>query len=262
MNEASVTAYLERIGLPRPDRPDAEYLRRLHGQHLHTVPFENLSIHLGEDVPLEEDALFDKIVTRRRGGYCYELNGLLAALLRALGYRVSLLAVRVHGEHGFGPPFDHLALCVDLAEPWLVDVGFGRHTEFPLRLDDREEQKDPGGVFRIQTTADGDLDVYRDGTAQYRIEQRPRELADFTIAHGFQRYAPASHFTHSPFCTILTDTGMITLAGRRLITTTRGAERREETLETDAQVLAAYRSHFGITLDHVPDHRQATTDDT
>ena len=67
MNEASVTAYLERIGLLHPDRPDAEYLRRLHGRHLHTVPFENLSIHLGENVPLDEEVLFDKIVTRRRG---------------------------------------------------------------------------------------------------------------------------------------------------------------------------------------------------
>lgn len=257
MNEASVAAYLERIGLPHPDRPDAEYLRRLHSRHLHTVPFENLSIHLGEDVPLDEDALFDKIITRRRGGYCYELNGLLAALLRALGYRVDLLAVRVHGERGFGPPFDHLALRVDLDEPWLVDVGFGRHTEFPLRLDDRGEQKDPGGVFRIQTSPEGDLDVYRDGTPQYRIEQRPRELAEFTIAHGYQRFSPASHFTRSPFCTILTDTGMITLAGRRLITTTRGGERSEETLRDDAQVLAAYRTHFGVTLVRVPDHSDA-----
>jgi N-hydroxyarylamine O-acetyltransferase len=257
MNEASVTAYLERLGLPHPDRPDAEYLRRLHARHVRTVPFENLSIHLGEDVPLDEDALFDKIITRRRGGYCYEVNGLFAALLRALGYRVSLQAVRVHGgDSGFGPPFDHLALRVDLEEPWLVDVGFGRHAEFPLRLDDRGEQKDPGGVFRIEETPDGDLDVHRDGTPEYRIEQRPRELADFTIAHGFQRYSPASHFRRSPFCTILTDTGMITLAGRRLIATTQDGVRSEETLEDDAQVLAAYRTHFGLTLDRVPDHSQ------
>ena len=259
MNEASVTAYLQRIGLPHPERSDAAYLRRLHGRHLHTVPFENLSIHLGEDVPLDEDALFNKIVSRRRGGYCYELNGLLAALLRALGYRVSLLAVRVHGERGFGPPFDHLALRVDLQEPWLVDVGFGRHSEFPLRLDERGEQKDPGGVFRIEATPEGDLDVYRDETPQYRIEQRPRELADFAIAHGFQRFSPASHFARSPFCTILTDTGMITLAGRRLITTTQAGARSEEILQDDAQVLAAYRTHFGVTLERVPAHSHAAS---
>lgn len=257
MNESAVTAYLERLGLPRPARgPDAEYLRRLHGRHLHVVPFENLSIHLGEDVPLDEDVLFDKIVTRRRGGYCYELNGLLAALLRGLGYRVSLFAARVHGDGGFSPPFDHLALRVDLDEPWLVDVGFGRHTEFPLRLDDRGEQSDPGGVFRVEEAPDGDLDIYRDGAPQYRIEQRPRQLADFSIAHGFQRFSPASHFTRSPFCTILTETSMITLAGRKLITTTRAGVRSEEILEDDEQVLAAYRTHFGITLDCLPDRSE------
>jgi N-hydroxyarylamine O-acetyltransferase len=253
MNEAAVTAYLERLGLPRPDRPDAEYLRRLHSRHLHTVPFENLSIHLGEDVPLDEDALVDKIVTRRRGGYCFEVNGLFAALLRDLGYRVSLMAARVHGENGFGQ-LSHLALRVDLDEPWLVDVGFGKHIEFPLRIDERDGQKDPGGVFRIEETAEGDLDVYRDGTPQYRIEPRPRELADFTAAHFYLRHSPDSHFTHSPFCTILTDTGMITLAGRKLITTTQDGVRTEETLRDDEQVLAAYREHFGVSLDRIPDH--------
>ena len=95
----------DRLNLPdRPNQsdrsspsgpPGVELLRRLHRRHLHAVPFENLSIHLGEDMPLDESVLFDKIVTRRRGGYCYELNGLFAALLRALGYQVSLLAARV-----------------------------------------------------------------------------------------------------------------------------------------------------------------------
>ena len=115
---------------------------------------------------------FEKIVTRRRGGYCFEVNGAFAALLRSLGYRVSLLSARVHGPSGFGP-LSHLALRVDLDEPWLVDVGFGRNSELPLRLDDRGEQNDVRGVFRIETTDAGDLDVYRDGSVQYRIEQRP-----------------------------------------------------------------------------------------
>ena len=256
LNAAQVTAYLDRIGIAsadrpdRPDRPDAEYLRRLHRQHLHTVPFENLSIHLGEDIPLETGALFDKIVTRRRGGYCYEVNGAFAMLLRSLGYRVSLLAARVHGPSGFGP-LSHLALRVDTDEPWLVDVGFGRNPELPLRLKDPGEQNDTHGVFRIQTTAEGDLDVYRDGTLLYRIEQRPRELDDFKPAHWYQRTWPGSHFTQSPFCTLFTDHGTITLAGRRLITT-NGTARNEEEFETDEQVLAAYREHFSLALDRVP----------
>jgi N-hydroxyarylamine O-acetyltransferase len=253
LNAAQVTAYLDRIGIAhpdRPDQPDADYLRRLHRQHLHTVPFENLSIHLGEDIPLETGALFDKIVTRRRGGYCYEVNGAFAMLLRSLGYRVSLLAARVHGASGFGP-LSHLALRVDTDEPWLVDVGFGRNPELPLRLNDPGEQNDTHGTFRIQTTAEGDLDVYRDGSVIYRIEQRPRELDDFKPAHWYQRTWPGSHFTQSPFCTLFTDHGTITLAGRRLITTA-GTTRNEEEFETDEQVLAAYREHFGLALDRVP----------
>ena len=250
LSAAQVTAYLDRIGIERPDRPDLDYLRRLHRRHLHTVPFENLSIHLGEDIPLETDVLFEKIITRRRGGYCFEVNGVFSALLRSLGYRVSLLAARVNGPSGFGP-LSHLALRVDIDEPWLVDVGFGRHAELPLRLEDRGEQNDVRGVFRIETTDEGDLDVYHDGSVQYRIEQRPRELDDFKVAHWYQRTWPESHFVQSPFCTLFTDEGMITLAGRRLITT-EGTTRREEDLGSDEQVLAAYRKHFGVVLDRVP----------
>ena len=250
LSAAQVTAYLDRIGIARPDRLDLDYLRRLQRRHLHTVPFENLSIHLGEDIPLETDALFEKIVTRRRGGYCYEVNGALAALLRSLGYRVSLLAARVHGPSGFGA-LSHLALRVDLDEPWLVDVGFGRNPELPLRLDDRGEQHDVRGVFRIEDADAGDLDVYRDGSVLYRIEQRPRELDDFKAVHWYQRTWPGSHFAQTPFCTLFSDQGIITLAGRRLITT-EAATRHEEELQSDEQVLAAYLKHFGLALDRVP----------
>ena len=250
LSAAQITAYLDRIGIEQPGRPDADYLRRLQRQHLHTVPFENLSIHLSEDSPLETGALFEKIVTRRRGGYCFEVNGAFAMLLRSLGYRVSLLAARVHGPSGFGP-LSHLALRVDLDEPWLVDVGFGRNAELPLRLDDRSDQNDVGGVFRIETTPEGDLDLYRDGSVLYRLEQRPRQLHDFTAAHWYLRTSPDSHFAKSPFSTLFTDDGMITLAGRKLITTERGT-RHEEELGSDEQVLAANRKHFGLVLDQVP----------
>src|SRR5439155_2799294 len=132
----------------------------LHRAHLLAVPFENLSIHLGEPISLAPEDLFDKIVTRRRGGFCYELNGAFALLLEALGARVARLAARVYGDGRPGPPFDHLALAVYLdGGPWLADVGFGRHTTYPLRFDERGEQDDPGGRFRLVDAPDGDLDV-------------------------------------------------------------------------------------------------------
>ena len=86
------TAYLHRIRYHRPLDPSSVTLRALHRAHLHTVPFENLDIHLGRPIALDETALFDKIVARRRGGFCYELNGLFAVLLRILGFTVTLLA--------------------------------------------------------------------------------------------------------------------------------------------------------------------------
>ena len=150
-----VRAYLDRIGAQRPARPDATALRELHRRHLLTVPFENLSVHLGEPVVLDPEALVDKVVTARRGGFCYELNGAFAALLTALGYPVTLLAGRVFGENGLGAPFDHLALRVDAGGPWLVDVGFGRHTEVPCGWTNAVNRPTPAAssASRRRTTA-------------------------------------------------------------------------------------------------------------
>lgn len=107
-----VEAYLARIEVAARPAPTLATLRDLHRRHLLAVPFENLSIHRGEPISLAPADLFDKIVTRGLGGFCYELNGLFAALLTTLGFEVSLLAGRVFGSGGLGPPFDHLALLV------------------------------------------------------------------------------------------------------------------------------------------------------
>ncbi len=255
LDPARTDAYLRRIGATRPATPDAEALRDLHLRHLRAIPFENLSVHLDEDIALDPKALVDKIVGDSRGGFCYELNGAFAALLRALGYRVELLAARVFGPDGPGIPYDHLALRVHGGDgrdgPWLADIGFGRNSHHPLRLDSREEQLDPAGVFRIEETADGDLDVLRDGRPQYRLEQRPRALADFAAGCWYHRTSPESHFTRSLVCSRLTESGRVTLSGRTLVTTAADGSREEREL-TDAEVLPAYRTHFGITLDRIP----------
>ena len=137
MDHETVVAYLNRVGVPAPAVSDAAGLRALHRAHQLTVPFENLSIHLGEPISLDERDLTDKIVHRHRGGFCYELNGAFALLLEALGAQVSRVAARVYGEADLGPPFDHLALIVRPADgsgPWLADVGFGSHSDYPLLL--------------------------------------------------------------------------------------------------------------------------------
>lgn len=255
MHASQADAYLRRIGASRPARPDAEALRELHLRHLVAVPFENLSLHLGEPVTLDPDALHDKIVTARRGGYCYELNGAFAALLTTLGYEVDLLACRSIGPDGLGIPFDHLALRVRTADGavLLADVGFGRHAHLPLLLTLDTDQSDPGGVFRISPAPRGDLDVFHDGTPAYRLDPRPRDLADFEVGSWYQQTSPRSHFTRSLVCSRLTDDGgRLSLAGRTLITTAPDGTRHEVPLDTDTEVLEAYRDGFGLALDRVP----------
>ena len=250
-----LAAYLARIGVPGPLALDAGALRALHRAHLLTVPFENLSIHLGEPISLAEADLLGKIVGRRRGGLCYELNGAFACLRESLGADGRRGSDRVYdGDGGLGPPFDHLALVVRLPDgtgPWLADVGFGSHSTYPLLADARAGQADPGGRFLLTGTPDGDIDVARDGQPQYRYEVRPRALADFVPTCWWQQTSPRSHFTRSVICSRLTADGRVSISGRSLIRTV-GGRRTEEDLPDDEAVLAAYRDHFGIGLDRVP----------
>ena len=249
-----VTAYLDRIGATRPVDEDAAALRDLHRAHQQAVPFENLSIHLGEPISLAGHDLIGKIVDRRRGGFCYELNGAFALLLEALGYRVVRAAARVYGRGHLGPPFAHLVLLVSTPDgggPWLADVGFGSHSTYPLLFTSRDEQVDPDGRFTLVDTAEGDVDVLKDGTPQYRIELRERALADFGPTCWWQQTSPDSHFTRGTICSRIDHGERISISGRTLIRTT-GAGRSEVPLPTDEDVLSAYRDHFGIVLDRVP----------
>jgi N-hydroxyarylamine O-acetyltransferase len=248
MAETWVTEYLARIDAPLPDRPDDGALRRLHRRHVLSVPFENLSVFLGEPIVLEPAALVAKLVERRRGGWCYELSGAFAALLTALGYEVDVLAARTYGDYGLGIPYDHMVLQVGR---WLVDAGFGNQNPPLLRLDDPGEQHDAGSSYRVVPTGDGDLDVLRDGQPQYRVWTRPQTLADFNCGLWWHTTSPESYFGRTMVCSLTTVDGRISLSGRRLIRT-RGSERDERELGTDEEVLTAYREHFGITLDRVP----------
>ena len=259
MDEDVVAAYLNRVAVMPPVIADAAALRALHRAHQAAVPFENLSIHIPEPISLDEADLVDKIVRRRRGGFCYELNGAFALLLQALGAQVTRMAARVYGAGQLSPPFDHLALAVRLPDgsgPWLADVGFGSHSDFPLLLDSRSEQEDPAGRFQLADTEHGDVDVLKDGAPQYRIELRERSLADFLPTCWWQQTSPSSHFTSATICSRRTDDGRISISGRTLFRTS-GTARTEEELSSDDDLLAAYRDHFGIVLGQVP--RTATS---
>jgi N-hydroxyarylamine O-acetyltransferase len=253
-----VQYYLERINYFGPTVPAADVLRDLHLAHLQSVPFENLDIHLGRPITLSEAYLYEKIVVHRRGGFCYELNGLFAWLLRELGFDVTLLSSRVFdGEGAAGPEFDHLALRVtcpaDAAAPttpWLADVGFGDSFRLPLRLDQTGRPQHVGqGAYRIAHYEE-DLLLQRemDGAwvNQYSFSRQPRQLAEFAPMCHFHQSSPDSHFTRQRICSLATENGRITLSDERLIETTDGKRRERAVSEDEYRSILAAK--FGISL--------------
>ncbi|KJK45559.1 hypothetical protein UK23_25780 [Lentzea aerocolonigenes] len=228
-------AYLQRIGASRDSS-----LAELHERHLLSVPFENLDTHMDMRIELEIPWLYDKIVTRRRGGFCYELNGLFAELLRDLGHHVDLLAARVFRDsQTLGPPFDHLTLLVD--GEWLCDVGFGAFSLHPLSWTSREDQKDPFGTFRLVEHGD-DVDVLMDGSPTYRVERRPRSLAEFVPTCWWQQSAPESGFRKAPRATLARLDGRITVTNEKVVVTKNG-HKTSTPVEDPA---AAFLRYFGI----------------
>lgn len=247
-----VQAYLDRINYHGPLLPTAGTLRQLHVAHLLTVPFENLSIHVGEPIVLEDEPLFRKIVNRRRGGFCYELNGLFAALLRALGFEVAMLSAQVANVEGtFSRDFDHMALMIPLEERWLVDVGFGDSFAEPLLLDRRDAQVQGERAYRI-VADDERLIVERADKSngwkpQYRFTLEPFQYSDYAEMCEYHQTSPLSHFTTARICSLLTPRGRVTLNDMRLITTA-GGERRELVVATPEEYTEMLRKHFGIVM--------------
>jgi N-hydroxyarylamine O-acetyltransferase len=218
--------------------------------------FSNLSIHWGEPIQLDDEALFEKVVTRRRGGFCYELNGLFAALLRALGFDVAMLSAGVGRANGdFSPDYDHMALLVTLEDRWLADVGFGDSFREPLRLDERGGQVEGDLAYRVEETGDGRLILARRAEGglwkpQYRFGLEPHVFADYAEMCHFHQTSPQSHFTQNRICSLATPDGRLTLSGMKLITT-RGGGREERELD-EREYAEALREIFGIGAPSAP----------
>jgi N-hydroxyarylamine O-acetyltransferase len=247
-----IPAYLERIAYSGSTEPTATTLRALHRAHLFAVPFENLDIALGRKIVIDEARILDKVVRQRRGGFCYELNSAFAALLRAVGFEVTLLSARAARPNGGeGPEFDHLALRVGLEQPWLADVGFGESFLEPLKIEPGIEQSDPAGTFRLAEKGDRSQ-VEKAGSdgmwkLQYSFSLQPRTLEDFSGMCHYHQTSPESHFTQNRICSRATPDGRITLSGMKLITTVNG-QREERVLTSEDERVSVLREQFGIEL--------------
>jgi N-hydroxyarylamine O-acetyltransferase len=247
-----VDAYLGRIGYDGPRQPSTETLRSLHRRHLYTVPFENLDIALGVPIVLDPENLYDKIVVRRRGGFCYELNGLFHDLLTAMGFKVSMLSGCVRREDGgFGPEFDHMLLKVELPDPWLADVGFGESFVDPLPLRAGAQEVEDGHLFGV-IPENGGWELYRrdsDGAQVplYRFSDVAHKLVEYAEMCIYHQTSPDSSFTRRKICTTAAPDGRVTLAGMRLIETRNGS-RKETILSNKEELQNCLRAQFGMEL--------------
>ena len=248
----NVPAYLDRIAYTGPIAPTIDVLRGLHRAHMLSVPFENLDIALNRRIACDENSFVQKIVERRRGGFCYELNGAFAGLLREIGFKVTLLSARVSRADGSeSPEFDHLALRVDLDEPWLADVGFGDSFLEPLQLRPGAEQQQDGWIYRVagcgdslcMERADRD-DIWK---RQYSFTLIPRSLDDFAPMCQYHQTSPESPFTGKSICSMATVGGRITVAERKLILTSNGTK-EQRLLTSDEEWRMVLKEHFGVLL--------------
>ncbi|PJI48640.1 MAG: arylamine N-acetyltransferase [Pseudomonas sp.] len=246
-------ATLARLGLPlqRP-APTLENLDRLIVAALHHLPFENLDVLLEKPILIEPDAVFAKVVERRRGGYCFELNSLFARLLSSLEYRVTLLVARVRwGLPADAPltPQTHLLLQVDLPEgPHLVDIGFGGPASskaLPLRLNEEL----PGG-WRIAGEAQGELEIaIRSASGWqtlYRFTLAPQHWADYGMRNWYTSTYPQSVFRNSLRVALSEEGARLSLLNGQFSRRSAEGEVEQRSIVTADELLSVLRERFHL----------------
>lgn len=234
----NVENYLSRISFPDEPQVNIRTLASLHRHHIQCVPFENLDIHYGRKISLEISHIEEKIIANRRGGFCYEQNGLFCELLRQLGFEVKMISARVSGDTEYGPEFDHMVLVVELGEEWLVDVGFGDNFWEPIKLKVGEVQEDPAGFYRIEKHDSNYLRMESSKdkvtfSPQYIFTETEREIEDYEGMCEYHQTSPESHFTRERVCTLATGTGRITLRDNHQIETIDGQKTITEVMNEE-----------------------------
>ncbi|MCP2043267.1 arylamine N-acetyltransferase [Pontibacter sp. HSC-36F09] len=246
------TAYLERIGYTGELQPTLEVLRQLQKRHLLSVPFENLDIHHGVPIELDVERIFNKVVLQKRGGFCYELNGLYFELLTAIGFDVRRISAKVYSssEGTYTPEYDHLALLVTIAgEDYLTDVGFGEFSFAPLKMALNQVQADARGnyifdrydedYYRISRVEDGEI------RPEYIFRTAARAFDEFTGMCHFHQTDPGSHFRQRSMITLPTEQGRITLTENKL--KIKEGDLTRETAFKDATEYEVYLwKYFGV----------------
>ena len=247
-----IQAYLERIQYQKEIKVSKNVLFDLQEAHLRSVPFENLDIHYHKNIELDAESFFTKIVTNKRGGFCYELNGLFHQLLKAIGFDVKMVSGRVCSKDGiYGEEFDHLAIVASINKQlFLVDAGFGKFALNPLEIKIDVPIVDSFGTFQFDRHESNYLCIneLQKGQAvpQYIFSIKERELSEFEGMCTYHQQSKESHFTQKKVISIVTPNGRTTLTNNLLKIT--AGEREEEILVEDKQFDFYLKKYFNIEL--------------
>lgn len=253
-----IASYLKRIDYSAPVKIDLQTLSALQYQHLLHVPFEDADIFYGRPIALDIASFYEKVVNRKRGGYCYELNGLFYQLLFTHGFDVSMVSARVATGRSYGPEYDHMALLVKLSDKeWLVDVGFGDFSMMPLMIEPGMIQNDGRAYYRIKdkVIVDGQsylaVQKWNNATQSFKTEYlfttRSRVLSAFASMHAYHQASPHSHFVRNFICSIPTPNGRISIVNNKLIKTDNG-KKEPHLISSELQRFYLLQDLFGIEL--------------
>lgn len=235
-SESQIDRYLERIGVGTFRHADAKTLEILHFAHIQHVVFESLDIHLGRPIEIDIPRIFDKVINRGRGGFCFELNTLFASLLHSLGYDVTLHGARVVTSEAKWIPFGHVCLNVECERRWLVDVEFGNSFQRPLKIGASGIQEDEGGAHLLEPVEEGWLLRSRTSgdtfESEYRFDMKPRRLDEFKERCHWTQTSLESGFTRAILATHPVPGGRDTIQGLTLKTLRAGTE-SQRALDTE-----------------------------
>jgi N-hydroxyarylamine O-acetyltransferase len=245
-----LTAYLDRIGFAGTPRPDFATLRALHLAHQRAVPFENLDVQLRRPLGIEVSQAYDKIVRRRRGGWCYEMNGLMGWALQEIGFDVTRLKGGVMrdraGDIQWG---NHLCLLVRLDQPYLVDVGFGGSLSepLPLRVSTREDRpyritlsEIEGGYWRFAEDTHGE-------PFTFDFHVAPADEALFAERCQHLQTDPASPFVQNLVVQRRSGDAHISLRGR-VLSTIRWQHTDKVLLASADELVTTLRERFDLDV--------------
>jgi N-hydroxyarylamine O-acetyltransferase len=250
----NLAAYFERVGYTGSAEPTLENLRKLQSAHAMSVPFENLSIHMPREIVLDVDLLFAKIVGERRGGYCFEQNGLFGSVLREMGYDVQRIECVMynHETQRYSVTMCHMGLMVLLdGKRYLVDVA-SNFIE-PLEIDNRDVQAQMVGRFQIKQ--DGEkhfVHTQLNGSDEMKLTYlfflRPHELEDYMPANDYMQRSHHSSFTQKRVCTQMKADGRYTLSDKSFVFTSWAGERHESAVNGEEEFHTLLEKHFGIRV--------------